>query len=67
MGDTRQSMFPSVGVRTSESNVEAVESEVRDDPVSSSEGSFSLGRLLTVDCRRGYRDRLCGGRVLVSE
>ncbi len=49
MGDTRQSMFPSVGVWTSESDVEAVELEVRDDPVSSSNGSFSLGRLLTVE------------------
>ncbi len=67
MGDIRQSMFPSVGVRTSESDVEAVESEVRDDPASSSDESFSLGRLLTIECRRGYRDRFCGGRVLMSE
>jgi hypothetical protein len=67
MGDTRQSMVPSVGVWTSESDVEAVELEVRDDPVSSSNGSFSLGRLLTVEWRRGYRDRFCGGRILVSE
>ena len=37
MGETRQSMVSSVGVWTSEGNVEAVESEVRDDPLSSSD------------------------------
>lgn len=64
---TRQSISSSVGVRVSEGRVEAVESEVRDEPLSRSNGSFSVDSELTVDCSRGYRERLCGGRVLVRE
>lgn len=60
-------MVSSVGVRTSERIVDAVDSEVSDEPVSSSTCSFSLGKVLTVECRRGYRDLFCGGRVLMTE
>ena len=67
MGEIRQSMVSSVGVRTSVRLVEAVESDVKDDALSRSGRSLSLGRMLTVDCSRGYLERLCGGRVRVRE